>query len=94
MDADLFDKRRYPVVGAAEGYAEWAETYEYTVAAGLDRPLLAAIGSIRWREIARAADLACGTGRTGAWLARQGVGAIDGVDRTQAMLARAAAKGV
>jgi SAM-dependent methyltransferase len=44
--------------------------------------------------VGTAADLACGTGRTGAWLAARGVGAIDGIDVTPAMLARAAAKNV
>ncbi len=94
MDAALFDKRRYPVVSAPEGYGEWAETYEATVAAGLDTPLLESLTTVPWRAIARAADLACGTGRTGRWLAHRGVRAIDGVDRAPAMLSRAAAKGV
>ncbi|MCW5745615.1 MAG: class I SAM-dependent methyltransferase [Alphaproteobacteria bacterium] len=94
MDAALFDKRRYPVVGAAAGYGEWAESYEATVAVGLDTPLLEALTSIRWDDVGSAADLACGTGRTGAWLAAHGVRAIDGVDITPQMLAGAAAKRV
>ena len=40
------------------------------------------------------ADLGCGTGRTGAWLADRGVTAIDGVDLTPEMLARAPSEGV
>jgi predicted TPR repeat methyltransferase len=94
MDAALFDKRRYPVVDAAAGYGEWAVTYEETVAAGLDLPLLESLSSIRWPDVRQAADLACGTGRTGAWLAMKGVRAIDGIDLTAQMLARAAQKGV
>ena len=64
------DQRRagnsgYPVVSVPAGYAEWARDYEATVATGLDRPLLEALTSIDWEAIATAADLACGTGRTG-----------------------------
>lgn len=92
MDAARFDRRRYPVVGAAAGYGEWAATYEATVAEGLDRPLLERVRAIDWPAVGRAADLACGSGRTGAWLAARGVRMIDGVDLTPAMLAQAAAK--
>jgi SAM-dependent methyltransferase len=94
MDAALFDKRRYPVVAADTGYGEWAASYEETVAAGLDRPMLEALTTIRWQDVAQAADLACGTGRTGQWLAGKGVRAIDGIDITSEMLALAAEKGV
>lgn len=90
MDAEFFDRRDYPVAAPAAGYGEWAASYEQTVAAGLDRPLLERLASVAWREASPAADLACGTGRTGAWLRAQGVAAIDGVDLTPAMLARAA----
>ena len=94
MDASHFDKRRYPVVDAATGYGEWAVSYEETVATGLDRPLLARIASIDWQKAGPAADLACGTGRTGEWLAAQGVAPIDGIDITPQMQAKARAKGV
>lgn len=94
MDSSLFDKRGYPVVSAETGYAEWAADYEATVAEGLDRFLLPAVESIDWQQVGRAADLACGTGRTGAWLAERGVKAIDGVDITAEMLAIAGEKGV
>lgn len=94
MHASHFDKRRYPVVDAATGYGEWAVSYEETVATGLDRPLLAQIASIDWPAAGPAVDLACGTGRTGAWLAAQGVAPIDGVDITPAMQDQARAKGV
>lgn len=94
MDAVLFDKRRYPVVDAAAGYGEWAVSYEETVAAGLDLPLLESLSSVRWPDTRQVADLACGTGRTGAWLAMKGIGAIDGIDLTAQMLTRAAQKGV
>ncbi len=89
MDSRIFDKRGYPIVGAAEGYGEWAATYEATVAEGLDQPLLQRIRSIDWETTHRAADLACGTGRTGRWLKERGVTGIDGVDMTPEMLALA-----
>jgi SAM-dependent methyltransferase len=94
MDAEVFDKRGYPLAAAAAGYGEWAESYEQTVAVGLDQPLLARLASVSWRDVSPAVDLACGTGRTGAWLRAQGVAAIDGVDLTPAMLARAEARQV
>ena len=94
MDADFFDRRKYPTASAAEGYGEWAATYEETVAAGLDEPLLAALSTIEWPTIDRAADLACGTGRAGAWMAARGVGVIDGIDLTPEMLAIAEKRGI
>jgi predicted TPR repeat methyltransferase len=92
MDCAPFDKRRYPVVSAQTGYAEWAGHYEATVAAGLDRPLLDALKGIRWDDMKTAADLACGTGRTGVWLSQHGVRFIDGVDVTPEMLQIAESK--
>src|SRR3982750_1611209 len=94
MDFTPFDKRRYPVVGAATGYGEWAPSYEETVATSLDVPLLAGLKSIDWPAINLAADLACGTGRTGAGLKANGVVAVDGVDVTPEMLELARAKGI
>ncbi len=94
MDASLFDRRDYPTASAAGGYGEWAATYEETVAVGLDAPLLARLTAIDWRHVAEAADLACGTGRTGQWLKENGVAAIDGVDITPEMLALAEKRGV
>lgn len=94
MDHSPFDKRRYPVVSATQGYGEWAASYEETVAAGLDEPLLARVRAVDWAKTNAAVDLACGTGRTGAWLARNGVGAIDGVDATAGMLEIAKRKSI
>lgn len=93
MDSRYFDRRGYPIVGAAAGYSKWAETYEDTVAVGLDRPLLERVRSIEWKSVQQAADLACGTGRTGAWLKQQGVQRVDGVDITPEMLALAEKRG-
>jgi SAM-dependent methyltransferase len=94
MDMAKFDKRNYPVISPARGYGEWAASYEETVAVGLDRPLLARIATIDWKSLRRAADLAAGTGRTGEWLREAGVGAIDALDLTPEMLARARAKNI
>jgi len=89
-----FDQRGYRSISAREGYAQWAETYEHTVKNDLDLWLLNEVRSVRWAEVGRAADLGCGTGRTGAWLAAHGVRAIDGVDFTPEMLERARERGV
>src|SRR5437762_8629315 len=43
----------------------------------LDFWLLDELRSVVWSEVERAADLGCGTGRTGAWLAAHGVRRID-----------------
>jgi predicted TPR repeat methyltransferase len=80
MDAALFDRRGYPTTSTEAGYDEWADTYEASVATGLDTLLLPQLRSITWRQIETVADLGCGTGRTGDWLKARGVGAIDGVD--------------
>ena len=93
-DFRLFDARGYRTVDARSGYAEWVATYEDTVQDAMDLELLARVASVRWRGVERAADLGCGTGRTGAWLRAQGVRAVDGVDLTPEMLARAEARGV
>ncbi|HSR96352.1 MAG TPA: class I SAM-dependent methyltransferase [Kofleriaceae bacterium] len=77
-----------------EGYAQWAETYEDTVKNDMDLWLLNEIKTVAWAKVERAADLGCGTGRTGAWLAAHGVRHIDGVDLTPEMLERARGRGV
>lgn len=92
MDFTPFDRRGYPVVSVVTGYAEWAKTYDATVTTGLDEPLLDSLTSVNWRQVRQAADLGCGTGRTGVWLKAHGVGTIHGVDLTQEMLDIAASK--
>jgi SAM-dependent methyltransferase len=93
MDFSQFDTRHYPTLSVQDGYAEWAPTYEDDPDA-LDLRLLERIRSIGWDQLRAVADLACGTGRTGAWLKQRGVAFIDGVDCTAAMLAGARAKGI
>jgi SAM-dependent methyltransferase len=60
----------------------------------MDLDLLDAMVSVPWNSLERAADLACGTGRTGVWLRSRGIGTVDGVDLTPEMLDVAASKHV
>lgn len=94
MEISKFDQRRYPTLAVEAGYAEWAGAYEDSVLDLMDLRLLGRLTSVPWGRAQRAADLACGTGRIGVWLARQGVATIDGIDLTEAMLDLARAKGV
>jgi SAM-dependent methyltransferase len=94
MEFAPFDRRRYPTLPVCEGYREWAKTYEDVVEDEMDIRLLARIESVDWAQAGRVLDLACGTGRIGAWLRAQGVQHLDGLDFTPEMLARAEAKGV
>ena len=89
-----FDLRGYRTVDVRTGYGEWVATYENTVQDAMDIALLEALGSIPWRAIRTAADLGCGTGRTGAWLRQHGVSSVDGVDLTPEMLAVARSRGI
>ena len=94
MDHSHFDQRRYPVVPVREGYGEWARTYEDTVQDVMDVRLLERVATIDWAGAGRVLDLACGTGRIGAWLRARGVASLDGVDVTPEMLARAEGRGI
>ena len=75
-----------------DGYREWAETYEDVVQDEMDLRLLARIETVDWAAADRVLELACGTGRIGAWLGARRA-AMDGLDFTPEMLARAEAKG-
>ena len=88
-----FDRRGYRMVDARTGYGEWVTTYEGTVEDAMDIALLERLQTPCWETVRQAADLGCGTGRTGAWLRQRGVEAVDGVDLTPAMLERARARG-
>lgn len=88
-----FDSRGYRTVAPREGYDRWAQTYEDTVESAMDIALLERVG-VDWAGAGSVADLGCGTGRTGAWMAARGVGEIDGVDISPGMLAAARARGV
>lgn len=94
MEFAPFDRRGYPTLGVREGYGEWAGTYESVVQDVMDIRLLERLDGLDWRAAGRVLELACGTGRIGAWLRRRGVAALDGLDLTPEMLERAAARGV
>lgn len=85
-----FDRRKYRTVDVATGYDGWASTYEHSVMDEMDHALLERV-RVRWHG--RAADLGCGTGRTGGWLRAHGLTHIDGVDLSAGMLERARARG-
>lgn len=93
MDFQTFDRRGYPTAPVREGYGAWAPTYDDSVLDLMDLRLLERVEDVGWSRVGRAVDLACGTGRTGAWLRSRGVGAVDGVDITPGMLERARARG-
>ena len=83
-----FDRRKYPTVSVAAGYGEWAATYEATVPDQLDIRVLENLTS-HLSATQQCLDLACGTGRIGAWLKAKGLSSIDGLDITPEMLDRA-----
>ncbi len=93
MDHALFDQRRYPVLPVRDGYREWAATYDGVVQDEMDLRLLARLRTLDWASCADGLDLACGTGRVGAWLRTQGIARLDGLDLTPEMLSRAERRG-
>ena len=94
MDHTFFDKRKYPVVDVREGYGEWVRTYEQTVLDEMDLRLLDQLSSINWAGPKFVLDLACGTGRVGAWLRARCGATLDGIDLTPEMLAVAARRAI
>jgi SAM-dependent methyltransferase len=94
VDHSIYDKRKYPIVDVREGYGEWVRTYEQTVQDEMDLRLLERLQSIDWSAPRSVLDLACGTGRIGAWLRGRCSAAIDGIDLTPEMLEVARGKGV
>jgi SAM-dependent methyltransferase len=94
MDHAVYDKRNYPIVDVRSGYGQWVRTYEQTVLDEMDLRLLARLTSVDWSTRRLILDLACGTGRVGAWLKERCPAAIDGVDLTPEMLAVAESRGI
>ena len=94
MDHSIYDKRNYPIVDAQRGYGEWAQTYEQVVQDAMDLRLFERLQTVDWSSAAQILDLACGTGRIGAWLKTRTSAPIDGVDFTPAMLEIARGKGI
>ncbi|MDA3646679.1 class I SAM-dependent methyltransferase [Saccharopolyspora indica] len=93
MEFSGFDSRGYRTVDVRTGYGEWVGKYEDTVEDVMDLALLERLREPEWNAVGRAADLGCGTGRTGQWLRGKGVPVIDGVDLTPEMLALAERRG-
>ena len=89
LEFSRYDARKYPTVSVTDGYGDWSGHYEQTVHDEMDIALLDRLATVEWKQARAAADLACGTGRIGAWLRAHGVGEIDGVDLTPEMLDRA-----
>ena len=94
MNHSIYDKRHYPIVDVRQGYGEWVRTYEETVQSEMDLRLLERLQSVDWAAPRLVLDLACGTGRIGAWLGKRCAATIDGVDLTPEMLEVARRKGV
>jgi SAM-dependent methyltransferase len=94
LDFSRYDTRHYPTVSVREGYAAWSRFYDGQMDGNLDLYLLERIAGIDWSTARSAVDLACGTGRIGAWLATRGIEAVDGIDLTPEMLALATRRGV
>lgn len=94
IDHVIYDKRNYPIVDVREGYGEWVRTYDETVHDEMDLRLLGRLRTVEWVAMRDVVDLACGTGRIGAWVKSRGAGEIDGVDITPAMLELARVRGL
>jgi SAM-dependent methyltransferase len=93
MDFSGFDTRGYPMLAVRDGYTAWAPSYDATVLDLMDLRIAERLASVDWAAHEAALDLACGTGRFGRWLRARGVAAVDGVDLTPAMIAKAEAGG-
>jgi SAM-dependent methyltransferase len=93
FEFSFFDARGYETLDVRDGYRLWSETYEQPMLDEMDLRLLERIEAVHWPTAGPAADLACGTGRIGAWLRSRGVDSVDGVDLTPEMLRQAESKG-
>jgi SAM-dependent methyltransferase len=89
-----YDSRGCRTLDVLEGYSAWASFYDDTTDDRLDIALLGLLTTVDWSDATRAVDLACGTGRIGYWLRAHGVGHVDGIDISRAMLDQAALKAV
>jgi SAM-dependent methyltransferase len=93
LDFTRYDQRGYATVDVREGYRRWSATYDQRMGEELDICLLDRLSTVAW-AVDSAVDLACGTGRIGAWLAGRGVRRVAGVDLSPEMLERARARAV
>ncbi|MFG0256570.1 MAG: class I SAM-dependent DNA methyltransferase [Phycisphaerales bacterium JB043] len=86
MHHSHFDTRGYPILDPAEGYSQWAPTYEDTVPDELDIRLLGRLQSVDWNSHTNILDIACGTGRIANWLSQHTNAPVTGIDITPGML--------
>src|SRR2546423_12532792 len=89
LEFSRYDTRKYPTVSVTDGYGDWSRHYEETVHDEMDIALLDRLATVQWKQARAVADLACGTGRIGAWLHARGVGGIDGIHLAPEMPDRA-----
>ncbi len=94
MDHSIYDKRKYPIVDVQRGYGEWVHTYEQVVNDHMDLYLLERLQTVDWSIAKLVLDLACGTGRIGAWLRQRTSAPIDGIDLTPEMMDIARTKNI
>ncbi|MEK7477624.1 MAG: class I SAM-dependent methyltransferase [Candidatus Coatesbacteria bacterium] len=95
MRFEHFDRRNYTTLPVTAGYRRWSEVYDRQLRSGLlEFPLLRRMQGVAFGRVRTALDLACGTGRIGAWLKTKGVKTIDGVDLSPHMIAQAKRKKV
>ena len=94
VEFSVFDNRHYPTLPVREGYDAWAASYEATVLDLMDLRVAERLKTVAWPDFSPVLDLACGTGRFGAWLGSRNVSPVDGIDLAPAMLERARARGV
>lgn len=88
-----YDTRGYDAVSVVEGYAGWARIYaDFDRRFDLDL-LERSVGLSEGLAGARVLDMACGTGRIGAWCMEQGAAQVVGVDLSPDMLSRARTRG-
>jgi ubiquinone/menaquinone biosynthesis C-methylase UbiE len=80
-----------PELSVEEGYAAWSEVYDTMSNALIEAEEPVVRDAVAGIPAGRAIDVACGTGRHAAWLAEAGH-EIEGVDRSEAMLAIARRK--
>lgn len=92
MDHSIYDKRNYPIVDVQAGYGEWVQNYEQVVQDEMDLRLLERLQTVEWSAAQSVLDLACGTGRIGAWLRTRTTATLDGIDLTPEMLEVARSK--
>src|SRR5260221_3610909 len=92
MNHNIYDKRKYPIVEVKEGYGEWVRSYEQVVQDEMDLRLFERLQTVNWSAPKFILDLACGTGRIGAWLKNRSAAVIDGIDLTPGMLEVARSK--